>query len=195
MVAYVRVIFALAVLVCCAHVQAESDALRRLADCSFGPQLRAHSVTRQPEAATSRTVHTSAGALRVSVAGGYRVMLGFADGASFVHLKLDRSAPGMLGRDRAAILMQMSEFAAKPGATVAPFKVTLRRGIEVLALDNLTLQPTVVGVYTLISEQHGIIATAYLLNQHGQRAFTTYAQYQALRESFVDALGGCMAAL
>jgi hypothetical protein len=195
MVAMVRVVFAMAVLCCCALVHAESDALRRLADCSFGPQLRPQSVTRRHELATSRAVQTSAGALRVSVADGYRVMLGFADGASFVHLRLDRSAPGMLGRDRAAILMQMTEFAARPGATVAPFKVTLRRGIEVMALDNPALQPSVVGVYTFISERHGIIATAYLLNQHGQRGFTNYQQYQVLREAFVDALSACMAAL
>jgi hypothetical protein len=133
----------------------------------------------------------------VSVADGYRMMLAFPGTAPFVNLKLERSQPGKLAADRTAILAQMTSFAATPGTTVAPFKVIERNGVEIMALNNPTLEGGgVISIYTLISEKSNLIATAYLLDQKpAQRKFQNYEQYQSMRDEFVFALAVCMAEL
>lgn len=194
----VRVVFAAMVL--CgpggALARAAADPLRPLASCGFGNELQAKSVHRWPASQSSRMVQTSTGPMQVSVADGYRMLLAFPNTAPFVNLKLERSRPGRLAADRTAILAQMTSFAATPGATVAPFKVVERNGVEIMALNNPTLNGGVISLYTLISEKSNVIATAYLLNQKpSERKFKDYAQYQALRDDFIFALAVCMAEL
>jgi hypothetical protein len=172
-----------------------ADPLRPLTTCAFGKDLQARSVSRWNEPRPWRMVQTSNGPKRVSVADGYHMQLAFPDTAPFVSLKLERSTPGRLAADRTAILAQMTSFAARPGVTVAPFKVIERHGIEIMALNNPSLDSGgVISVYTLISEKTNVIATAYLLNQKpSQRKFKNYQQYQALRDDFIFALAVCMA--
>ncbi|MES2758453.1 MAG: hypothetical protein V4693_13855 [Pseudomonadota bacterium] len=193
----IRFVFAAMVLCGAAAAPAQAqppDPLRPLLACPYANGLKARSLERWPANLASRQVHTSTGPMQVSVADGYRLMLAFPDTAPFVNLKLERSQPGKLAADRTAILAQMTTFAATPGAPVAPFKVIERHGVEIMALNNTTLDGSVVSIYTLISEKHHLIATAYLLNQKPeQRKFQTYEQYQAMRDDFVYALALCMA--
>ena len=194
----VRFLFAAMVLCGPGGAQARPgpDPLRPLTNCSFGNDLQARSVHRWPASLSSRLVQTSTGPMKVSVADGYRVMLAFPGTAPFVNLKIERSQPGKLAADRTAILAQMTSFAATPGATVAPFKVVERHGVEIMALNNPTLNGGVISIYTLISEKSNVIATAYLLNQKpSERKFKDYEQYQALRDDFIFALAVCMAEL
>ena len=173
-----------------------ADPLGPLMRCPFGKDLQAHSVNRRPTGTLTRAVQTSSGPMQVSVADGYRMLLAYPDTAPFVNLKLERSQPGKLAADRTAILAQMTSFAALPGAAVAPFRVIARDGVEIMALNSFALTGGVIGIYTLISEQHNVIATAYLLNQKpAQRRFTTFAQYETLRDDFIHLLARCMGAL
>jgi hypothetical protein len=194
----VRVVFAAMVLSGAGAAPAQetpADPLRPLTTCPFGKDLQARSVSRWKEPTPWRMVQTSNGPKQVSVADGYHMQLAFPDTATFVSLKLERSKQGRLGADRTAILDQMTSFAAKPGVTVAPFKVVERNGVEIMALNNPSLDSGgVISVYTLISEKTNVIATAYLLNQKpSQRKFKNYQQYQALRDDFIFALAVCMA--
>lgn len=177
--------------------EAPADPLRPLLTCPFGNGLQARNIARWPASTPSRVVQTAGGPQQVSVADGYRMMLAFADTAPFVNLKLERSQPGRLAADRAAILAQMTGFTAAPGAAVAPLKVIERDGIEIMALNNPTIDGGgVISIYTLISEQDNLIATAYLLNaKPAQRKFQTYRQYEAMRDDFIYALALCMAEL
>jgi hypothetical protein len=194
----VRVVFG-AMVLCGAGAAAAQDApadpLRPLTTCSFGNGLQARSVSRWKEPKPWRMVQTSGGPKQVSVADGYHMLLEFPGSAPFVNLKLERSKPGRLAADRTAILAQMTSFAAKPGVTVAPFRVIERNGVEIMALNNSSLDGGgVISVYTLISEKTNVIATAYLLNQKpSQRKFKNFEQYQALRDEFIFALAVCMA--
>jgi hypothetical protein len=174
--------------------EAPADPLRALTGCTFGNDLQARSVSRWNEPKPWRMVQTANGPKQVSVADGYRMLLAFPGTAPFVNLKLERSKPGRLGADRTAILSQMTSFAAKPGATVAPFRVIERNGVEIMALNNSSLDGGVISVYTLISEKQNVVATAYLLNQKpSERKFKDFAQYQAQRDDFIYALALCMA--
>ncbi|MFC0131418.1 hypothetical protein CR105_02945 [Massilia eurypsychrophila] len=194
----IRFVFAAMVLsgAAAAHAQdPTSDPLRALLACPYANGLKAPSVERLPGNMASRTVQTSTGPMQVSVADGYRMMLAFPDTAPLVNLKLERSQPGKLAADRTAILAQMTSFAATPGTKVAPFKVIERQGVEIMTLNNPTLNGGgVISIYTLISEKNNVIATAYLLDQKpAQRKFQTYEQYLALRDEFIYALALCMA--
>jgi hypothetical protein len=196
----VRVVFAAMVLCGPGAALAQdppADPLRPLTSCAFGKDLQARSVHRLTDRTPWRMVQTSNGPKQVSVADGYRMVLAFPDTAPFVNLKLERSQPGRLTSDRTAILAQMTSFAATPGATVAPFKVVERNGVEIMALNNPTLNGgDVISIYTLISEKSNVIATAYLLDQKpSERKFKDYEQYQALRDEFIFALAVCMAEL
>jgi hypothetical protein len=194
----VRVVFG-AMVLCGAGIvkaqEAPADPLRPLTTCEFGSDLQARSVSRWSEPKPWRMVQTSNGPKQVSVADGYHMMLAFPGTAPFVNLKLERSRPGRLAADRTAILAQMTSFAAKPGVTVAPFRVIERNGVEIMALNNSTLDGGgVISVYTLISEKNNVVATAYLLNQKpSARKFKDFTQYQALRDEFIFALALCMA--
>jgi hypothetical protein len=175
---------------------APQDVLRPLTTCAFGDQLQAARVEHRSPAPPWRSVQTATGPLQVSVADGYRMLLGYPDSAPFVNLKLERSQPGMLARDRDAILAQMRNFAALPGAAVAPLQVVARNGIEIMALNGHKLDGDVVGIYTLISAKHDVVATAYLLNaEPARRKFKTVPQYRAARDDFIFALALCMAEL
>ena len=191
-------VFSAAVVLCAGAAVAQerpADPLRQLTTCSYSNELQARSVSRWT-AGTSRMVQTATGPMRVSVADGYRMLLAFPGTAPFVNLKLERSQPGKLSADRTAILAQMTNFAATPGADVTPFKVVERNGVEIMALNNSKLTPGVIGVYTLISEKANVIATAYLLNQKpNERKFRSFEQYQALRDDFIYSLAVCMAEL
>ncbi|WP_426177464.1 hypothetical protein [Massilia sp. TWR1-2-2] len=194
----VRFVFAAMVLSGAAAAQAQdarSDPLRPLLACPYANGLTAPGIDRWPGSMTARVVQTSTGPMQVSVADGYRMMLAFPDTAPFVNLKLERSQPGKLAADRTAILAQMTSFAATPGTKAAPFKVIERHGVEIMALNNPTLQGGgVISIYTLISEKNNVIATAYLLDQKpAQRKFQTYEQYQAIRDEFIYSLALCMA--
>ena len=194
----VRVVFG-AMVLCGAGAavaqEAPADPLRPLTTCAFGNDLQARRVSRWSEPKPWRIVQTSNGPKQVSVADGYHMLLAFPGTAPFVKLKLERSKPGRLAADRTAILAQMTSFAAKPGVTVAPFRVIERNGVEIMALNNSSLEGGgVISVYTLISEKQNVIATAYLLNQKpSERKFRDFAQYQVLRDEFIFALALCMA--
>lgn len=189
-----RVLFAVAVL-SSASLHAQDDPLLPLTSCSFGKDLRPESIDHR--SAGTRIVATSTGPMTVSVADGYRMMLAYPGTAPFVNLKLERSQPGKLSEDRAAILAQMTSFAAQPKAPVSPFKVVARSGVEIMALNSPSLDGGgVISIYTLISEKNNVIATAYLLNQKPeQRKFANFAEYQALRDDFIYSLALCMAEL
>lgn len=194
----VRVVFAAMVLTGSAAASAQdapADPLRPLTTCEFGNQLQPRSMSRWKDPQPWRMVQTANGPKQVSVADGYHMLLEFPGTAPFVNLKLERSKPGRLAADRTAILAQMTSFAAQPGATVAPFRVVERNGVEIMALNNASLDSGgVISVYTLISEKTNVIATAYLLNQTpSRRKFTNFEQYQALRDEFIFALAVCMA--
>lgn len=164
--------------------------------CPFEGQLTAVSIDRAAGVATPRTVDTASGNRAVSVADGYRVLLAFPATRPFVNLKVERSVTGQYAIDKQTVLDQMQYMADRtPAHTIALMRRT-QNGIDVAALDNPALTSAVISFYTLFDDAHGIIATAYLLNQAPeQRAFKTIDEYGAMRDRFVRNMTACMARL
>lgn len=164
--------------------------------CPREGQLTAVAVDHASGLATPRTVETAAGSRAVSVADGYRVMLAFPATRPFVNLKVERSVAGQYAADKQTVIDQMQFLAdGVPSHTVALTR-RVQDGIDVAAIDNPSLTAGVISFYTLFDDAHGVIATAYLLNQAPeQRAFKTLAEYATLRDRFVQDFTACMARL
>lgn len=145
------------------------------------PAMRAVSVTGEPDR-------------QVSVLEGYRAMLATAQGKYFVNLKIERSAQDQAEADRDAIRRQMQALASQgPNGSSQPLKRQQGDGIETLGLDQPSLDFGTLGFYTLFVPQADLVVTAYLLNQPpAQRAFATYADYEALRDQALGQIKACL---
>lgn len=168
--------------------RADDAALRRLAACPMGGQLQVLEVKPRDESAPWREVASPSGPLRVSVASGYRVMLGVPGYAPFVNLKLERSAPDKFADDMRAIKAHME------GIVRHPLTLDDRNGVTELLAENASIEGrAVIGMASVFHEPSRVIATAYFLNaKPGQRAFNDQPQYAALRTAFLQALQDCL---
>lgn len=174
---------------------ARPDPLGMLAHCFDGSEFRVASSLRLPAAKQFREVQTRQGALHISTVDGYRLMLHKDSRAPLVNLKLEKSAEGRFAEDREAVLKSMDLFSDGRGSGANALEVTRRDGVEVMALD----QPSIDGggplsFYTLVHQRSGTIGTAYFLSQPaGVREFNNYAEYSSLRDRVVGKLVQCMA--
>lgn len=172
-----------------------TDPLGGLAHCFDDGEFRVASSARLPASKQFREVQTRNGAARVSTVDGYRLTLHKGSQAPLVNLKVEKSADGQFEQDRAAVLAYMELFSDTRGEGAKPLEVTHQDGVEVMALD----QPSIDGggplsFYSFTHQASGVIGTAYILSQPAPiREFRNYAEYTSLRDRFVGKLVHCMA--
>jgi len=162
--------------------------------CNFSGGLASTSVDRAPNLPMARSVETTSGPKRVSVADGYRLMLAYPNTDPFVNLKVEVSVPGQYASDKRAVIEQMETMAA--GARGVSMKVerSTTNGVEVAALNNPTLEASGLSFYSLFDDRREMIVTAYILNQRPERrAFQDMASYKKLKDAFVAEYVQCMA--
>lgn len=174
---------------------ARPDPLGMLAHCFDGSEFRVASSLRLPASKQFREVQTRQGALQISTVDGYRLMLHKDSRAPLVNLKLEKSAEGRFADDREAVLKSMDLFSDGRGAGAKALEVTRRDGVEVMALDQSSIDGGgPLSFYTLVHQRSGTIGTAYFLSQPaGVREFNNYAEYSSLRDRVVGKLVQCMA--
>jgi hypothetical protein len=166
------------------------DPLQGLTHCFDSGELHAASRDRLPARVTSRTVDTAQGPMQVSRADGYRLMLYRQSKEPLVNLKIERSAHGQFVADRSAVLAQMDKIAADSKGSL-PVERTTQGSIDIAGINA---RGAVISFYSLFDAATGTIATAYILNQPAQaRDYASAAEYLALRDRFIGALGACMA--
>jgi hypothetical protein len=149
---------------------------------------------RLPATVTSRAVDTAAGPKPISLADGYRVILATAQGLPFLNLKVELSSPTAAAADREAVQAQMAAFAARRSAAQPGLQHSSASGVEVLSLHQPNLdRGGPVSFYSFLQPASGVIATLYVLNQPpAQRAFASYADYEALRDKAAQWVQGCL---
>jgi hypothetical protein len=162
--------------------------------CTLSGGLIPVSVERAPNLPMARSVETVSGTKRVSVADGYRVILAFPNTDPFVNLKIEVSVAGLYANDKQAVLEQMQALAASAkGVSMSVERSTLN-GIEVAALNNPTVDSSIISFYSLFDDAESMIATAYILNQLPERrAFRDMLGYKTLRDAFIQDYTQCMA--
>lgn len=176
--------------VCSAQDRA-GDPLQGLTHCFDSGEFHVASRDRLPAQVTMRTVDTAQGPAQVSTADGYRLMLYRQSKEPLVNLKIERSAPDHFTADRTAVLAQMDKIAADSKGS-SPVERTTQGAIDIAGMN--ARGNAVISFYTLFDAATGTIATVYILNQSAQaRDYASAADYLALRDRFISALGACMA--
>lgn len=174
----------------------DGDPLQGLTHCFDRGEFRAQGTYRLSPSVVSRQVDTAAGAMYVSVADGYRMMIYRKSTSPLVNLMIERSMPGQFGVDRDAILKQMAALAA---GSAPPEQLRVEQstvnGIEIAAIHKPAMDTAgVISIIALFDAATGTIATAQVLNQLGPaREFSSEADFATLRGHFVGALTACMA--
>lgn len=171
------------------------DPLMAIARCFDAGEPHATAKERRTVSVPWREVATAAGPVRVSVADGYRLMLGFKGPEPFVNLKIESSVAGRFADDRAAVLAQMELFSAKRNPVAKPLEIKFQDGVEIMALNNTSIEARgPISFYSFAHERTGVIATAYFLSQSpATREFQSYAEYEVLRDRFINTLVNCLA--
>jgi hypothetical protein len=178
-----------------AHAQRVGDPLAPIVRCIGTGKFAVLQQGRLPASVTSRSVETPTGNKTVTLADGYRVILATSQGEAFVNLKVELSSTAEAAADRAAVEEQMKLFSSRRGPGPKDFQRTAHGGVEVLELHQPNLEDGgPVSFYSIFVPSKAIIATLYVLNQKpDKRAFSTYGEYEALRDQAVKLIQGCAA--
>ncbi len=176
--------------------QRAGDPLAPIVRCIAAGKFGVLEQARLPASATSRSVETAAGNKTVSVADGYRVILATSQGQPFVNLKVEQSSPADAAVDRATVEAQMALFSSRRSGAQQALQRVVDGEVELLSLHQPDLaRGGPISFYSLFVPSKALIASLYVLNQPpGQRAFSTYADYEALRNEAVKLVQGCAAA-
>lgn len=178
-----------------AMAQRESDPLTPIVRCVRGGQFNVLEQGRLPPAVSSRSVETLSGAKNVTMSDGYRLILATSQGQPFVNLKVELSVPSSAAADREAVEGQMKAFSSRRAPDQNELQRTSVAEVEVLALHQPDLDRRgPLGFYSMFVPAKSIIATLYILNQEpGRRAFSTYGEYETLREEAANLVRACLA--
>lgn len=176
--------------------QRATDPLAPVMRCIAAGKFGVLEQGRLPASATSRTVETAAGNKTVSLADGYRVILATSQGQPFVNLKVELSSAADAAADRATVEAQMALFASRRSGDQQALQRAVDGEVELLSLHQSDLERGgPISFYSLFVPSKALIASLYVLNQPpGQRAFSTYADYEVLRDEAVKLVQGCAAA-
>lgn len=173
----------------------ESDPLAPIVRCVHSGRFKVLEQARLPATVTSRTVETLSGDKLVTVSDGYRVILATSQGKPFVNLKVELSYANSASADREAVEAQMQAFSSRRSPDQKELQRTTTAGVEVLALHQPTLEPRgPLSLYSMFVPASSVIATLYVLNQEPEgRAFSTYSEYEILRDEAVNLVRACLA--
>ena len=176
--------------------QRATDALGPIVRCVAAGKFSVLDQGRLPATATSRSVEPAPGDKPVSLADGYRVILATVHGLPFVNLKVELSAASSAASDREAVEAQMKFLAARRMPDQKELQRTSEGGVDVLALHQPDLnRGGPISFYSLLQPASSIIATLYVLNQAApKRAFSTYAEYEVLRDEAANLVQSCLKA-
>ncbi len=132
----------------------------------------------------------------MSMRDGYRVILATAQGKPFVNLKVELSADASAIADREAVEGQMQAFSSRRTHDQKELQRTSKSGVEVLSLHQPNLERRgPLSFYSMFVPSRSIIATMYVLNQEpGGRAFSTYSEFEVLRDEAANLVQKCLAA-
>jgi len=176
--------------------QRDGDPLAPILRCVQGGNFATLEQGRLPATVTSRSVDTLSGPRSVSMRDGYRLILATSQGKPFVNLKVELSAPASATNDREAVEAQMLAFSSRRTPDQRELQRTLTSGVEVLVLHQPDLERRgPLSFYSMFVPSRSIIATLYILNQDpAGRAFSTYGEFETLRDEAANLVQRCLAA-
>jgi hypothetical protein len=165
--------------------------------CAFDDELKITRTDRWPRGETFRPIATSTGQQKVSVIDGYRAIFAYPE-TVFVNLKVEQSDNASYENDKKLVIDSLKFFTNAPqSATKINFRDNLNfNGFSGCGLDRDVIDVgNVMGTYVLFSDSDKKIITAYFLNQgKKKRYFNSVAEYQKLRDKFLQQYTSCVRA-
>jgi len=173
------------------YVPAEGtpDRLKAYASCRPDDGIKTIALDRLPGSGVRhRSVTTATGERSVSMVDGYRAILAYSGESPFVNIKVEVSAPAEYASDKEAIVAQLEHLGKAP-----PLKKRFH-GFDLDAVDRATIDASgPLGIYVLFKDDKRTVITLYFLNQHpAARHFQSLAEYQALRDRFLEGYVACL---
>jgi len=177
-----------------ALAQRSTDPLAPIVQCLRAGQFSTLEQKRLPSTATSRTVETAAGTKAISTLDGYSLLLATPQGLPFVNVKVELSAAAQAAADRDAVTAQMQTFASRRTPEQRDLTRRAEAGVDVLSLHQPDLtRGGPISLYSFFVPEKDLIGTAYVLNQDpAKRAFSTYTEYEALRDEAARLVQACI---
>lgn len=172
------------------------DSLKVFTTCELDSGLRIVQVDRLPKKVNSRTVQTSKGEQKVSLADGYRVMVAYNDDKDwFANIKAERSFDADYEQDKERVIEELKWAASttKELENPEPVKVSFN-GYEGYGTGKRALKTgNMLGIYVLFSDAHRTITTFYFINQNEKRRrFATIEEWRTVRDEFLNTYTRCI---
>ena len=171
------------------------DSLKPYTECNLDSGLRIVQLDRLPKDVKSRTVQTSKGDQKISLADGYRVMVAYNEKKDwFANIKVEKSFATEYERDKEGVVenLKWAASTSKELESQEPIKVSFN-GYEGLGTSKRALGGNLLGIYLLFSDAERTIITIYFINQNYKRPrFQTIEEWQGVRDEFLKTYTACI---
>ena len=183
------------------------DPLKPYTACKLPGDLKVKEVTRRPKSMEKhRQVESAKGTETVSVVDGYRVMFAYKDlFYFFANVKIEQSEPASYLQDKERVISDLEYSASTEKATgMISTGKTMLNGFEHYGTDRDKIDVGgTLGIHVLFYDANHLIVTIYLLNQddkttgslfwrNGKRRFNNIAEYQTLKDDFLNRYSECL---
>ena len=171
------------------------DSLKPFTSCNLDNGLKIVQVDRLPRSVKSRTVKTSKGDQKISLADGYRVMVAYNDERDwFANIKAEKSFTAEYEQDKERALENLKWAASTSKELESPEPVKVSFGeYEGYGTSKRTLTGNMLGIYVLFSDVDRTITTFYFINQNSKRKrFQTVEEWRVLRDVFLNTYITCV---
>ena len=142
----------------------------------------------------TRTARTLTGPRPVRLVDGVFAAFGYPDAGPFANVKIELLPAATYSAEKADVISEFDAINAKGEDTQRNYalKPTLN-GFEIYGFDRTALDGNVLGIYLFFDNLHHVATTAYFLNApESLRKFGTVAEYNGLREAFLNAYTVCV---
>jgi hypothetical protein len=171
------------------------DSLKPYTSCTLESGLEIVQVDRLPKKVKSRSVTTSKGEQKISLADGYRVMVAYNEHNDwFANMKVEKSFPAEYERDKEGVIENLKWAASTTKELESPEPVkTSFNGYEGYETSKRTLTGNMLGIYLLFSDADRTIITIYFINQNAKRKrFQSIEEWQTVRDQFLFTYTNCI---
>ncbi len=171
------------------------DSLKPHTSCELESGLKIVQVDRLPKDTRFRTVETSKGDLKISLADGYRVMVAYNNKRDwFANIKAEKSLPGEYERDKESVIenLKWAASTSKDLEHPEPVKVSFN-GFEGYGTSKQMLTGNMLGIYLLFSDADQTITTFYFINQNAKRTrYQSIEEWRTIRDEFLNTYTKCI---
>lgn len=169
-----------------------ADPLEAYTSCSFPDGLEIVSV--KPLAGGRLLVATAAGTETIDPAAGEQVMFSYPMTDYFANAKVELLPADQYAQDKEILLGNLHLMESqREGPVAAEALPAGLHGFDVQGNNRAALDGDVVGMYLLFDDPAHVVTTISFLNQHAwQRKFQTMAEYERLRDSFLQHYTACV---